>query len=191
MADIAAKLPMLCLLPEQHAEENRVQWTKWPATAAAAPDTKLTEKERDQTVPAAEVSSAAGRPAAVSISRAVGWAVGTAGLSPSPCLPSWRPWSGRRWRASCRRCGSRSPFPGGRGPRAGKTIPPPREADISGILPFTAQEAQNLTSRKGVVNGLGGTFRQFIDNARNLGNTVRFYFGKASESLGKRIENAI
>lgn len=65
------------------------------------------------------------------------------------------------------------------------------EADNSGILPFTAQEAQNLTSRKGVVNGLGGTFRQFIDNARNLGNTVRFYFGKASESLGKRIENAI
>ena len=65
------------------------------------------------------------------------------------------------------------------------------ETDNSGILPFSAQEAQNLTSRKGVVNGLGGTSRQFIDNARNLGNTVRFYFGKASESLGTRIENAI
>ena len=65
------------------------------------------------------------------------------------------------------------------------------ETGNRGIIPFSTQEAQNLTSNKGVVNGLGGTFRQFIDNARSLGNTVRFYFGKASESLGKRIESAI
>ncbi len=65
------------------------------------------------------------------------------------------------------------------------------EAGNSGIIPFNSQEAQNLTSHKGVVSGHGMTFRQFVDNARTLGNAVRFYFGKTSQTLGAKIKQAV
>ena len=61
----------------------------------------------------------------------------------------------------------------------------------NGIVPFSEKEAQNLTSAKGIVNGYGGTFRQFIDSVKTLGNTVRFYFGKVSTGLGTQIESAV
>lgn len=61
----------------------------------------------------------------------------------------------------------------------------------SGIIPFDSNEAQNLTSAKGVVNGYGMSFRQFIDNAKSLGNAVRFYFGKVSDTLGAQIRTVV
>lgn len=61
----------------------------------------------------------------------------------------------------------------------------------SGIIPFDSSEAQNLTSAKGVVNGYGMSFRQFIDNAKSLGNAVRFYFGKVSDTLGAQIRTVV
>ncbi len=73
-----------------------------------------------------------------------------------------------------------------------KTAPEVGAGDVvqKGVVPFSEQEAQNLTSHKGVVNGYGATFRQFIDNVKQLGNTVRYYFGKVSEDLGTAIHNA-
>ena len=73
-----------------------------------------------------------------------------------------------------------------------KTAPEAGAGDVvqKGVVPFSEQEAQNLTSHKGVVNGYGATFRQFIDNVKQLGNTVRYYFGKVSEDLGTAIHNA-
>lgn len=65
------------------------------------------------------------------------------------------------------------------------------EAAESGIIPFDSSEAQNLTSAKGVVNGYGMSFRQFIDNAKSLGNAVRFYFGKVSDTLGAQIRTVV
>lgn len=61
----------------------------------------------------------------------------------------------------------------------------------SGIIPFDSSEAQNLTSAKGVVSGHGMSFRQFIDNAKSLGNAVRFYFGKVSDTLGAQIGTVV
>ncbi len=59
-----------------------------------------------------------------------------------------------------------------------------RTGHIFAAALFSEQEARNLTSGKGVVEGRGITFRQFVDNVKSLGNTVRFYFGKVSNSLG-------
>lgn len=64
------------------------------------------------------------------------------------------------------------------------------KSGLKGIEPFSEIEAQNLTSHKGVVSGYGDTFRQFIDNVKQLGNTVRYYFGKVSDDLGTAIHNA-
>ena len=35
------------------------------------------------------------------------------------------------------------------------------------------------------------TFRQFIDNVKNVGNAVRFYFGRVSDPLGARIATKV
>ncbi|WP_299965864.1 hypothetical protein [uncultured Oscillibacter sp.] len=64
------------------------------------------------------------------------------------------------------------------------------EGTAKWIVPFNQQEAKNLTSKKGIVAGHGISFRQFIDSAKQLGNTVRYYFGKTSNVLGAKIREA-
>ena len=62
------------------------------------------------------------------------------------------------------------------------------EGGTVGIIPYNDTEIGNLTSNKGIVNGGGTTFRQFIENAKRLGNAVRFYFGKVSGRLNEQIK---
>lgn len=75
-------------------------------------------------------------------------------------------------------------------PWAGNEKTASGETEQGGIIPFSETEANNLSSHKGIVSGHGITFRQFIDNIKNIGNTVRYYFGKVSSSLGARISSA-
>ena len=51
-------------------------------------------------------------------------------------------------------------------------------SQAAAIQPYTEQEAANLSSPKGVVNGKDGTFRQFIQEARSGKDSKKFYFGK-------------
>lgn len=65
------------------------------------------------------------------------------------------------------------------------------QADSGWIDGFSEQEAQNLTSHKGIVNGRGMGFSEFAQKARALGNGIRFYFGKVSGKLANAISGAV
>lgn len=65
------------------------------------------------------------------------------------------------------------------------------QVDSGWIDGFSEQEAQNLTSHKGIVNGRGMGFSEFAQKARALGNGIRFYFGKVSGKLANAISGAV
>lgn len=57
-----------------------------------------------------------------------------------------------------------------------------------GIVPFTEREVQNLSSKKGKVNGTDSSFEDFIkDNSQKSEQGMRFYFGKVGPELAEDI----
>ena len=57
-----------------------------------------------------------------------------------------------------------------------------------GIVPFTEREVQNLSSKKGKVNGADSSFEDFIkDNSQKSEQGMRFYFGKVGPELAEDI----
>ena len=57
-----------------------------------------------------------------------------------------------------------------------------------GIVPFTEREVQNLSSKKGKVNGADSSFEDFIkDNSQKSEQNMRFYFGKVGPELAEDI----
>jgi hypothetical protein len=70
---------------------------------------------------------------------------------------------------------------------AGAQVP---DNAMGGIKPYSAHEAANLSSRKGVVNGKDMSFSEFIAKSKAGKDSQKFYFGKVSDELAQRIKDA-
>ena len=76
------------------------------------------------------------------------------------------------------------------GTEAGSDFTATSYPNDNGIIPYSATEANNLSSAKGYVNGKDLTFSDFITESKNSNGTKRYYFGKVSQNLSDDIRKA-